>query len=164
MRRTRARTSRPVGVRPGGRRDFKVQKRLKAVRCQRTTVSGRTIARASRQRDHVRDSAIQKKPIGPVQGREGTLAAENGELLAKSEVLDDQVSAGADGRPGSGDEGEKERKHRRSYAPWRGIVEPLQNRTPGSHVGRFLAKDRWPETGTSWAALSASSGSPIRPA
>jgi hypothetical protein len=69
MRRTRSRTSRPVGVRPGGRRDFQVQKRRKAVRCQRTTVSGRTIARASRQRDHVHDSAIQKRRS--VQSRGG---------------------------------------------------------------------------------------------
>ena len=69
MRRTRSRTSWPVGVRPGERRDFQVQKRRKAVRCQRTTVAGRTIARASRQRDHAHDSAIQKRRS--VQSRVG---------------------------------------------------------------------------------------------
>jgi hypothetical protein len=39
-------------------------------------------------------------------------APENGELLAKGEILDGQVGAGPDGRPGHVDEGERERSTR----------------------------------------------------
>jgi hypothetical protein len=58
--RRRQRVRRSMGGRPGGRRERQVQKRRKAQRCQRTTVAGFTRTRASRQRDHVRESATQK--------------------------------------------------------------------------------------------------------
>lgn len=60
MRRTRSRTLRAVGGRPGGRWEREVQNRRKAKPCQRTTVFGWTTARTSRQRDQVRESATQK--------------------------------------------------------------------------------------------------------
>jgi hypothetical protein len=73
--------------------------------------------RASRQRDHVRDSAIQKRRSVQARGA-GTSAPENGELVAKGEILDGQVGAGADGRPGSRDEGEEEPNHWPILRPW----------------------------------------------
>jgi nucleoside-diphosphate-sugar epimerase len=39
-------------------------------------------------------------------------ALENGELLTKGEILHRQVSVGAEGRPGRGDDGNNEREHR----------------------------------------------------
>jgi hypothetical protein len=52
------------------------------------------------------------------QGRPGTPAPEDGELLAKGEILDGQVGAGIQGRPGGADEGDKEREHPPILRPW----------------------------------------------
>ena len=59
-----------------------------------------------------------EEPIGPGQGRPGTPAPEDGELLAKGEILDGQVGAGTQGRPGGGDEGDKEREQPPILRPW----------------------------------------------
>jgi hypothetical protein len=52
-----------------------------------------------------------EEPIGSDQGSAGTPAPEDGDLLAKGKILDGQVGAGTQGRPGGGDEGDKEREH-----------------------------------------------------
>jgi len=56
MRRRRSRISAATSGLPGRCRDFLVQYQAKALRCQRTTVSGRTIGRQGRQPDQQRDS------------------------------------------------------------------------------------------------------------
>ena len=65
--------SRTISAARGGRptrRDFQVQNRAKPRRCHAVTVSGRTIASTSAQRDHVRDSRIQNaRSIGRSRGR-----------------------------------------------------------------------------------------------
>ena len=49
-----------------------------------------------------------------------TAAPENGDLLAKGEILDGQVGAGAEGRSDGSDYGEKEREHPPILRPWAG--------------------------------------------
>src|SRR5712691_6688834 len=60
--RIRSRTSREMTGRPGWpRRTFQVQNRRKPARCQATTVSGLTMARAERQSPQMRDSPTHNR-------------------------------------------------------------------------------------------------------
>jgi hypothetical protein len=58
----------------------------------------------ARQRD-------SEQAVRPGESQTRTTTLENGQLLAEGEILHGQVSVGAEGRPGSGDEGDEECEH-----------------------------------------------------
>src|SRR5882672_7400252 len=96
----RSRISREMAGRPGWpRRTFQVQNRRKPARCQATTVSGLTMARAERQLRQMRERQTQKRRSPEVQFRalsHGPL--KYADLVAQSQVLELEGGARANHR------------------------------------------------------------------
>jgi hypothetical protein len=72
MRRMRSRISAATSGLPGRCRDFLVQYQARALRCQRTTVSGCTICRQGRQPDQQRDSRTHNHRSEPKKAKSAT--------------------------------------------------------------------------------------------
>lgn len=62
------------------------------------------------------------------------------EFGIQGEILDGQVGAGADGRPGSGDEGEEAPNHPPILRPWAVSWNPWENPQDHARIG-FWSKD-----------------------
>ena len=110
MRRMRSRISDATSGLPGRCRDFLVQYQVKALRCQRTTVSGCTIVQAGRQPDQQRDSRTHNPSVGALQARpKWGVLVEHSELVTKGENLSLQ---GGTGPKTGGEESEKSHQNR----------------------------------------------------
>src|ERR1019366_131170 len=98
---------------PGRRRDFRVQYHAKALRCQATTVSGRTMYRLWRQAGHHRDNKTHKSLSEKWrrQTRRRVLL-ENRELVTKRDDLSLQGGTGSKTGRYQSEKGDEKRAHR----------------------------------------------------
>jgi len=112
IRRIKSRISAVVCGLPDGRRDFHVQYKAKALRCQAMTVAGWTICRHRRQPDQNRDNRTHNTRSERLRRkRRGAFRLENSQLVTKDENFGLQGGTGSKTRGDRGTKAEENGGH-----------------------------------------------------
>ena len=136
-----ARTSGLSGGRPPRERDFQRQKRRQPCRCQRTTVSGVTQLRCSRQPVQKRRATTHRslsEVRSRARGRGARGTGQHGELMPQQQVLEHEILARANAGQDSRQEQPEQFKHVLSIADLRSREVLPPHNTAMAYFCRYL--------------------------